>query len=61
MTSLTLNPPRVKKQTTVHSVRLEYVHVDLNGGMSNVSLTMTLKLEDTSRTQGASLATVSQQ
>jgi len=61
MTSLTLNPPRVKKQTTVHSVRLEYVHVDLNGGMSNVSLTMTLKLEYTSRTQGASLATVSQQ
>ena len=61
MTSLTLNPPRVKKQTTVHSDRVEYVHVDLNGGMSNVSLTMTLKLEYTSRTQGASLATVSQQ
>lgn len=61
MTSPISSPQSAKKQTTVHSVRLEYVHVDLNGGMSNVSLTMTLKLEYTSRTQGASLATVSQQ
>ena len=61
MTSPISSPQSAKKQTTVHSVRLEYVHVDPNGGTSNASLTMTLKLEYTSRTQGASLATVSQQ
>lgn len=61
MTSLTLNPLKVEKQTIVRSVRLEYVHVDPSGGMSNVSLTMTLKLEYISQTQGASRATVSQQ
>jgi len=44
----TLNPQKVAKQTIVRSVRLEYVHADLNGGTSNVSLTMTMKLESTS-------------
>lgn len=55
MTSPISSPQSAKKQTTVHSVRLEYVHVDPNGGTSNASLTMTLKLEYTSQTQVASV------
>jgi|GEM_PF-5197263 len=54
MTSLTLNPPLVEKRTTVHSVRFGYARVDPNGGTSNVSLTMTMKLESISPMQVAS-------
>jgi hypothetical protein len=55
MTSPTLNPQSVKKQTIVRSVQLKYVHVDPNGGTLSASLTMTLKLEYTSQTQLASV------
>jgi len=61
MTLQTLNPSRVKKQTTVHSVQFAFVLADQNGGTLNVSLTKTLKLEYISRQPDASSVTASQQ
>jgi len=52
----TLNQRQVQKQITVRSVQYEYVHVAPNGGMSSVSLTLTLKLECTGLAPDVSFA-----
>ena len=56
-----LKQRQVQKQTIVRSVQYEFVPADQNGGMSSVSLTLTLKLECTGQLPAAFSATALQQ